>query len=130
MRRSFLQMSLAVLLFDAVGSLAAAHWHSDFARLRLGSDALYLLTGLLAGWRAAPWSGIVVGGGVGLVDGLIGWPLSAALGPAALGLEYHQISIPQRLVTAAIVAGLAAILGGCGGFIATLGGGRPRTGPG
>jgi hypothetical protein len=70
----------AVLLFDAVGALAARRIGFPYARLLAGSWALYGLTGYLAARESGvTLVGAAAGAAVAATDSTVGWRIARAL---------------------------------------------------
>ena len=74
----------SVVLFDAVGALAADLLDFEYALLLPISFAIYLVTAFMAA-RAenAVRAGALAGACVALADGTVGWAISWAIGPGA-----------------------------------------------
>ena len=77
----FLTVAGAVILFDALASLASRSLSFNYANLVWVSLCLYLASGYFGCKYHDFLSGILAGSIAGLSDSTIGWALSAAIGP-------------------------------------------------
>src|SRR5437867_1019285 len=105
--------SIAILLFDAVGSLASRRWEFPYSRLMVGSFLVYLLTGFfVAAISHDEHDWIHAGIVVGLVESTLGWAISWRIGPGRS---------PTTPVTRSRIVTTIIIVFALGGFFAFVG---------
>lgn len=122
-KRIIITGCLATVAFDIIASLASRALHFHYARASVGTFFILLAIGFIAGREADSESaraGALAAMIAGLADASIGWAAAWAIGP---GRSVNGPLTPARWFgTAAVVAGLAALVGYVGGAV----GGRGR----
>jgi len=116
--------SVAVLLLDALGSIALRDNAPAYARLAIVSHVIWTLVGSLGAWSLrsdfllAVFGGALAGGVVGLVDATAGWWVSTKLGatPMTAGQTWSRRigAVTPR------VAARAAAFGTLGGLVSAI----------
>lgn len=104
---------VAVLAFDAAGSLIARRSGIDYRRLALGSLVIYALFGFLAaGAAGAVIYGSLAGAAAAATDATVGWRISRAL-----GADRQVVSERVEMGTATMVTILGALIGTVGALL-------------
>jgi hypothetical protein len=109
--------SVAVLLFDAIGSLVSKHFRFPYARLAPGSYVIWTAVGAFAAFSALDTllaRAAVAGWVVGLVDATLGWWISWQIGP---GRPPAQLTRSGVATISILVSVRAAVFGGFGGLL-------------
>jgi len=109
--------SLAVILLDAVGSLASRSLGFKYKSLVFGSWLLYATVGYFVGRGAGLWSCAFAGGVVGLVDATLGWAVSWWIGP---GRPAAELSATAAVSIVLIVGLSGAAFGWLGGAVSRM----------
>jgi hypothetical protein len=110
-------VSLAVIVFDTVGSLASRCLGFKYKSLIFGSWLLYAAVGFFVGRHSELLSCAIAGGFVGLVDATVGWAISWWIGP---GRPTVELSASAAMSMVLIVALIGAAFGWLGGVIGRL----------
>jgi hypothetical protein len=115
--------AIAVVVFDALASVAALQLGFDYTRAAFGSWLIYAAVGFLAaraggGLPPALLAGIILG----LVDATVGWAVSWAVGPGRP--PEGTLSVGRWAVAAITVAVTGGCIGLLGGVVARLTAGR------
>jgi hypothetical protein len=79
--RLVLLLSGAIVLFDAVASIASRQLGFPYTNATIGSYILYAIGGFLAARRVDVTFAAQLGAVLGLVDATLGWAVSSAIGP-------------------------------------------------
>jgi len=109
---------IAVILFDALASIASRMWDFPYARASVGSYFLYLAIGFVAGRNATSSraaTGAVAAGIAGFADASVGWAVSWQIGPGRT--PTGTISPMQWWLVAVFVVVFAAAIGFFGGVV-------------
>ena len=109
--------SLAVVAFDAVGSLASRSLGFKYKSLIFGSWLLYAAVGFFVGRHSELLSCAIAGGFVGLVDATFGWAISWWIGP---GRPTVELSTSAAMSIVLIVALSGTAFGWLGGVVGCL----------
>ena len=117
--------AIAVVLYDAVFSLASRTLGFDYSNASVGSYLIYGITGFFAarvlGWKGAALAGVVLG----LVDATIGWGVSWLIGPGRLA-ENATFTPWMWPVIALTVCATAVIFALAGALLARLSRRKPQ----
>ena len=79
--RLVLFLSGAIVLFDAIASIASRQLGFPYTNAAVGSYILYAIGGFLAARQANLAFAAQVGAVLGLIDATLGWAVSSAIGP-------------------------------------------------
>ena len=109
--------SLAVISFDAVGSLASRSLGFKYKSLIFGSWLLYATVGYFVGRGSDLWSCAFAGSIVGLVDATLGWAVSWWIGP---GHPTAELSASAAVSIVLIIVLSGAAFGWIGGVVSRL----------
>jgi hypothetical protein len=115
---------LAVLVFDALASIASQSFGFAYASASIGSYLIYLGIGYFAARHASARplaAGALAAAVAGLADASLGWMISSALGAGSLPAGV-RLTATRWIGTALVVVVLAAAVGALGGVV-----GRRRT---
>ena len=114
----------AVLVFDAVASLASVALSFPYWYAAIGSCVIYLVVGGAAARYASVRLSALAGALVGLVDATLGWAISWVIGPgrAAAG----SLQLPRLIWTAAAVSLLAGAVASVGAALGHHGAGSQK----
>ena len=104
--------SIAILLFDAVGSLASRRWEFPYSRLMVGSFLVYLLTGFfVAAISHDEHDWIHAGIVVGLVESTLGWAISWWIGSGRRDIGDGSSAVVQVTLTIVAVVAIYGVFG-------------------
>ncbi|WP_146096381.1 hypothetical protein [Xanthomonas arboricola] len=106
---------LAVVVFDAVASLASLMLGFSYTYAAFGSAILYIAFAFFAARKLGFWAAVLLGVAMGMTDATLGWAISWAIGPGRLAAGTLTLSI--WLYTATFVVVLGAIYGLIGGSV-------------
>ncbi|MCC8473390.1 hypothetical protein LN458_05200 [Xanthomonas arboricola] len=109
---------LAVVVFDAVTSLASLVLGFPYTYATFGSAILYIAFAFFAARKFGFWAAVLLGLAMGITDATLGWAVSWAIGPGRLAAGTLTLSV--WLYTATFVVVLGAIYGLIGGGIGVL----------
>lgn len=118
----FALSSLAVIVFDAIASVASLALGFPYTYAAFGSAVLYIAFAFFAAREFGFWVAVLLGATMGITDATIGWAVSWAIGPGRLAAGALTPSV--WLYTAAFVVVLGIIYGLIGGGIGALAGRR------
>ena len=108
---------LAVVVFDALGSLASRHFGFPYQNLMVGSFLIYGIVGFAAAKTNGLMYGVLAAGLTGLVDATIGWYISWIIGP---GRPPAEMTLIDKITTVAFVTVSGAIIGFIGSFLGLI----------
>jgi hypothetical protein len=112
--RAFLWGAAAIVVYDALGSLASRELGFPYPALAIGSVLIYGAVGAYVGARERVRHAARAGFAVGVVDATIGWAISWMIGPGRPA-EGDPSGLPYMLVggiTAILLAVGTSALGG------------------
>jgi hypothetical protein len=112
----------AVIVFDAIASLASLALGFPYTYAAFGSAVLYIAFSFFAARKFGFWAAVLLGAAMGIADATIGWAVSWVIGPGRLAAGTPTLSV--WLYTATFVVVLGAIYGLIGGGIGALSGRR------
>ena len=112
--------AIAVLVFDAIASVASIQFGFAYATASVGTWTIYAFVGLYAGARRDVRAAMLAGAAMGGVDATLGWALARTIGAGRVPAgpaDWLATVITVTLIGAAIggLAGLAARLPGASG---------------
>ncbi len=114
MMRAILAGGVVVLLFDAIGALAALTLGFNYALVAVGSVVIYVAVGAYVGRREPFRRAALAGLAVGAVDATLGWAIAWAIGPGRPppGDAHGPAAVAAGAATALLVGSAVAALGG------------------
>ncbi|NIJ77326.1 hypothetical protein FHT08_002409 [Xanthomonas campestris] len=113
---------LAVIVFDAIASLASLVLGFPYTYAALGSAILYIAFSFFAARKFGFWAAVFLGVAMGMTDATLGWAISWATGPGRLAAG--TLTLSTWLYTATFVVVLGAIYGLIGGGVGAFTGRR------
>lgn len=113
---------LAVIVFDAVASVASLALGFPYTYAAFGSAVLYIAFAFFAARKFGFLAAVLFGFAMGITDATLGWAVSWAIGPGRLAASTLTLSV--WLYTATFVVVLAAMYGLVGGGIGAITGRR------
>jgi hypothetical protein len=116
--RIVLMGSVAIVLFDTIGSVAALVLQFDYPSLSPISFAIYAVIGYMTARGSIFKYGVLGAAVVAFVDATIGWAISWAIGPGRL--PGGQPAVVLLLVGVAVVTATGAFFGFVGAGVAAL----------
>jgi len=105
--------AVAVLIFDAAGSLASIRFGFDYSRLTPGSFLIYTLAGMAAGRTGSLDAAVGAGAAVAFVEATIGWAISSRIRRA-----HPHLAASRLLLVTVMVTTMGGFFGGIGGVVA------------